>query len=306
MRRSRTPAAPRRRARAYRELQPLQQPVRRRQDRLGRRLGHRDRECRQRTQVGVFPRLDVPTRQPAMAQRRRPGAHSAPSWIHAGHAAPGTAPRCCRRSRSRRLRDQVGVALGLELPRQLRTAAAHDAARRHHVHMVRHDVVEQPLVMGDDQRREVRCRAVRSRRRPRCAARRCRGRCRSRPEWRASGAAALICSTSLRFFSPPEKPTLTLRLSIVVRHAEPLALGPRQLEERPPHPAPARRAPGAAFTAVRRKLALPTPGSSTGAWNARNSPGRGTRLRLHGQQVLPSNVQRSHRSPRNPSRPDST
>jgi len=45
-------------------------------------------------------------------------------------------------------------------------------------------------------------------------------------------------------------------------------------------------APQATFSAVRRKLALPTPGSSTGYWNARNSPDGGTLLRCHVQQVM--------------------
>src|SRR5918993_4484281 len=45
----------------------------------------------------------------------------------------------------------VGVAVGLELQGQFLAARLHDAARRHHVHGIRHDVVEQALVVGDDQ-----------------------------------------------------------------------------------------------------------------------------------------------------------
>ena len=45
------------------------------------------------------------------------------------------------------------------------------------------------------------------------------------------GCSRLICSISLRFFSPPEKPTLTLRLSHVGGHAEAGGFGAGELEE---------------------------------------------------------------------------
>jgi hypothetical protein len=86
------------------------------------------------------------------------------------------------------------------------------------------------------------------------------------------GDSIAICSISLRFRSPPEKPTLTFRFSIssgmfstfiraraVLRNC----IASRSLSPL------ARRT---AFSAVRRKLALPTPGSSTGPWKARNMP----------------------------------
>src|SRR5229473_1919155 len=50
---------------------------------------------------------------------------------------------------SRRLFLIGGIALGFELERQLLAAGTHDAALREHVHDVGHDVVEEPLVMGN-------------------------------------------------------------------------------------------------------------------------------------------------------------
>ena len=45
------------------------------------------------------------------------------------------------------------------------------------------------------------------------------------------GRRIAICSTSLRFFSPPEKPTLTLRFSMSSGIASRFACGARQLQE---------------------------------------------------------------------------
>ena len=66
------------------------------------------------------------------------GAQDAGLGVHIDLAASG-----------RRL-GVVGVALLLELERQLLAARADDPARRHDVHEVGHDVVEEPLVVGDD------------------------------------------------------------------------------------------------------------------------------------------------------------
>ena len=42
------------------------------------------------------------------------------------------------------------IAARFELEREFLAAGLHDAALRQHVHDVRHDVVEQPLIVGDD------------------------------------------------------------------------------------------------------------------------------------------------------------
>src|ERR1700690_513522 len=48
------------------------------------------------------------------------------------------------------------VALGLELEGEGLVAALHDPAVPHHVDVVGHDVVEQPLVVGDEEDAELR------------------------------------------------------------------------------------------------------------------------------------------------------
>src|SRR5215471_4366865 len=61
-----------------------------------------------------------------------------------------------RRPPSGRLGAVLGVAALLEFERELLAAAAQDLARRHHVDLVGHDVVEKPLVMRDEQDRALR------------------------------------------------------------------------------------------------------------------------------------------------------
>jgi hypothetical protein len=87
-------------------------------------------------------------------------------------------------------------------------------ARRQHMHDVRHDVVEQALVVGDDDHAALgRAQRVDAVGDDRCSA------SMSRPESVSSstqsrGSSTAICRISARFFSPPEKPTLTGRLSM--------------------------------------------------------------------------------------------
>ena len=100
----------------------------------------------------------------------------------------------------------------------------------------------------------------------------------SRPESVSSstasrGSSIAICRISLRFFSPPEKPTLTARRSMLLADAE-LGRGRRA----PASGIPASTIPASpralrcAFSAVRRKVMVATPGISTGYWKARNTP----------------------------------
>src|SRR5882757_7428503 len=56
---------------------------------------------------------------------------------------------------SRRFADHAGIAIGLEIERQRLVARLDDLALVEHVHTVRHDVLEQALVVGDDQERPV-------------------------------------------------------------------------------------------------------------------------------------------------------
>jgi len=81
------------------------------------------------------------------------------------------------------------------------------------MHDIRHDVVEEALIVRDDD--EARS-GERSRLTPSATT---LSASMSRPESVSSsthsrGASSAICKTSLRFFSPPEKPTLTPRRSM--------------------------------------------------------------------------------------------
>ena len=109
---------------------------------------------------------------------------------------------------ARRLLDPA-VALGFQLERELLAAGPDDPAVRQHVHEVRHDVVQQPLVVGHDDDRRGRDGGARSRR-----AATIFSASMSRPESVSSrmasvGSSTAIWKISLRFFSPPEKPSLT-------------------------------------------------------------------------------------------------
>ncbi len=99
----------------------------------------------------------------------------------------------------------------------------------------------------------------------------------SRPESVSSrmakrGRSSDICSISLRFFSPPEKPSLTPRLSISSVMPSSRISTRACLRNCMASSSASPRALRTAFSAVRRKVALPTPGSSTGAWKARKRP----------------------------------
>src|SRR5262245_16126111 len=48
---------------------------------------------------------------------------------------------------------ELGVAAFLQFQRQLLAARLLDAALRHHVHPIGHDVVQEPLIVGDDEHR---------------------------------------------------------------------------------------------------------------------------------------------------------
>ena len=116
------------------------------------------------------------------------------------------------------LPPNAGVALLLQLQRQLLAARLDDPAVAQHVDEVGHDVVEQPLVVGDDD--ASRAPGVRSALTPSATI---RSASMSRPESVSSrmasfGSSTAIWKISLRFFSPPEKPSLTGRFEQVVVH----------------------------------------------------------------------------------------
>src|SRR4029450_4601250 len=99
----------------------------------------------------------------------------------------------------------------------------------------------------------------------------------SRPESVSSstqraGSSKAICRISLRFFSPPEKPTLSGRFSISRSILRSLAFSRTNLRKLGVESSASPRAFRTAFTAVRRKVMVATPGISIGYWKARNTP----------------------------------
>ena len=104
------------------------------------------------------------------------------------------------------------------------------------------------------------------------------------------GSSTAIWRISLRFFSPPEKPTLTGRLSMSASMARSLARARTSLRKSAADSSSSPRALRCAFTAVRRNVMLPTPGISTGYWNARNSPAAARSSGSMASRSAPSSV----------------
>src|ERR1700722_3631557 len=86
------------------------------------------------------------------------------------------------------------------------------------------------------------------------------------------GSKSAICKISLRFFSPPEKPTLTPRRSMSCGMFSRVATSRTFLRKSGVENSLSPRALRWAFSAVRRNVMVATPGISTGYWNARNTP----------------------------------
>ena len=220
-------------------------------------------------------------------------AAAAPTWLACSRPTrrPRSASPACERSTPAGLSDQraeqvvergrratsaagsVGtterrVAVALELVGQLGTAARDDATLHQDVHAIGVQLLEQPVVVGDDQHAE-RCVVVgeRPRRGGRSrAAHRCRGPSRARRGWRCCGCSTASCSVSLRFFSPPDRSTFSERCSSAagkpMRSASAASSASRPSVERP-------RATSASVEHVGRAT---TPGTSLGYCITRCSP----------------------------------
>ena len=99
----------------------------------------------------------------------------------------------------------------------------------------------------------------------------------SRPESVSSstqsrGSSSAICRISLRFFSPPEKPTLTPRRSISCSMPSLPATSRTRLRNSGVDSSASPRFLRCALSAVRRNVMVATPGISSGYWKARNRP----------------------------------
>src|SRR6266446_2356547 len=99
----------------------------------------------------------------------------------------------------------------------------------------------------------------------------------SRPESVSSsthrrGSSSAICRISLRFFSPPENPTLTPRRSISCSMPSLPATSRTRLRNSGVESSSSPRFLRCALSAVRRKVMVATPGISNGYWKARKRP----------------------------------
>jgi hypothetical protein len=188
--------------------------------------------------------------------------------------------RSCRRSR---LGQDIGIAVLFDLQRQFGATRLDDAAIGHDVHHIGSDMVQQPLVMRDDERAEVGRRAARSPR-PTTSF----SASMSRPavglveDGDMRGLSIAICNISLRFFSPPEKPSFTLRFIISSLRPSVFIFARASFRNSMAVELSLRRARlRTAFIAVRRKFALPTPGQFDRRLEREEQPGDCALFRLH-------------------------
>src|SRR5262249_22237292 len=117
----------------------------------------------------------------------------------------------------------------------------------------------------------------------------------SRPESVSSstarrGASSAICRISLRFFSPPEKPTLTPRRSISRSMPSLPAASFTRLRNSGVDSSGSPRFLRCALSAVRRNVMVATPGISSGYWNARKMPRAARSSGSSASRSTPSNV----------------
>ena len=106
-----------------------------------------------------------------------------------------------------------------------------------------------------------------------------------------------ICTISLRFFSPPEKPTFTPRFIMSMSRPSASACSRARRRKSPAESSASPRARRWALSAVRRNWTLETPGISTGYWKPRNRPCGGALVRLHARADPRRRASPSLRSP---------
>jgi hypothetical protein len=105
-------------------------------------------------------------------------------------------------------------------------------------------------------------------------------------EDRDLGLSSSSCRISWRFFSPPEKPSLTLRSAKAGSMSRRVIASLTSLT----HVRSFGASPRTAVAAVRRKLDTDTPGTSTGYCIARNRPARARSSTLIASTSSPSSV----------------
>ena len=103
------------------------------------------------------------------------------------------------------------------------------------------------------------------------------------------GSSIAIWKISFFFFSPPEKPSLTARLVSLLSISTTLAFSRIILRNSADDSGSNPWYLRFSLTAYFKKLAMLTPGISTGYWNPRNSPARARSSTLISSRFIPSN-----------------
>ena len=88
------------------------------------------------------------------------------------------------------------------------------------------------------------------------------------------GSSIAIWNISFRFFSPPEKPSFTLRLASLLSNSTMARFSRISFRKSVADTAGSPLYFRCSFTAARMKFTMLTPGISTGYWKLRNSPSR--------------------------------
>ena len=102
------------------------------------------------------------------------------------------------------------------------------------------------------------------------------------------GSSTAIWKTSFRFFSPPEKPSLTERLPNAGSSSTSFIFSFASERKSIASSSSSPRARRMAFSAVRRKYRFPTPGISTGYWKPRKTPAAARASGASARRSLPS------------------
>src|SRR5690606_1929807 len=162
---------------------------------------------------------------------------------------------------------QPAVTLGFQLQGQLLGAGLDDPAIGQNMNVVRHDVIAQAQIVGNHDETAL---AVTHEFTP--SATTCRASI-SNPEsvssrMHKSGSSSIICMISLRFFSPPEKPSLTPRLRKLASRSTRLLVSRASFMNSTEDSSGSPRCLRLASTDTLRNSMLLTPGISTGYWNA--------------------------------------
>ena len=194
-----------------------------------------------------------------------------------------------------------GVAVGLQLVGQLGPAGGDDAALDEDVHGVGMELGEQAAVVGDRQDAEPGAPSADGWVSASMRLEHARRASMSRPESSSSriamrGRSMASCSVSLRFFSPPDRSTLSERWSNAV--GSPICAASASRRASTSATDRLRAASASVITASRA-----TPGHLRRVLHHEMQPGGGTLPHGHGQDIVDRRASPSRRRPRSPACP---